>query len=286
MEHVGEVLSAALKTSGMRKKFMTYHCLLHWPEIVGADIALHTRPGLMQGRMLFVTVDNSVWCHHLTMMKEDIIRKINHFASQAFSGEKILDNIRFQAGDLRNNQNEMKVEDDTERVQPVMVTGQETATARELVKEVKDVKLKNKLTRIISTDIARRKYRQLSHWQSCKRCDVLCSSNETYCSACKVLIGRERELAIRKLLLDIPWIGYEECNSYQPCSKEEFGKAKNRLIEKMAYAIYLGQPNSLQIATLVMLTQSCKPEGISTEMQEYVVKKYSRRQKNVFTPRS
>ena len=286
MDSVGNVLKAALQISGIKDKFMIYHCLLHWEEIVGPDISLHTSPGIVQGGTLFVNVDHSVWCHHLTMMKEDIINKVNNFAMRSFAAEKIIRNIRFQAGNLKNNKNGNNLEEEEKQGNPiVMVSRQEMDTANQLAAIIQNKYLHNKLVNLISTDLAFKKNRQIEQWHTCQNCKSLCSPEEIYCNSCKIIKKHEKELSIRKLLLDIPWITYEECNQYESCTKQEFKKAKEKLIEKLARIMYAGNQDMMQTATLIMLVKACRPEDITEEMEQYIIKKYSRRKKSVFTSR-
>jgi len=288
MDCVGNVLKSALQSSGIKNKFMIYHCLLHWEEIVGPDISLHTSPGIVQGGTLFVNVDHSVWCHHLTMMKEDIINKVNNFAIRSFATEKIIRNIRFQAGDLKNNKNGNNLgEEEENQSKPIlMVSRQEMQAASQMASLLKNKHLQNKLAKLIGIDLALKKHRQMEQWHVCQNCKSLCPPEEMYCNSCKITKKQEKELSIRKLLLNIPWITYEECNQYEICAKQEFKKAKEKLIEKLARIMYAGNQDVMQTATLIMLVNSCRPDDITEEMEQYIIKKYSRRKKSVFTSRS
>lgn len=286
MDSVGNVLKSALQISGIKNKFMIYHCLLHWEEIVGPDISLHTSPGIIQGGTLFVNVDHSVWCHHLTMMKEDIINKINTFAMKSFAAEKIIRNIRFQAGNLKNNKNGNKLEEESQSNTILLVGRQEREAANQLAAFLKkDHLYHHKLVKLIGIDLAFKKKRQMEKWHICQNCESLCPPEEIYCSSCKIIKKQDKELSIRKLLLNLPWITYEECHQYESCTKQEFKKAKEKLIEKLARIMYAGNQDTMQTATLIMLVKECKPEEITEEMEQYIIKKYSRRKKSVFTSR-
>jgi len=48
-----------------------------WPGVVGAQIALHAQPhGIWQGRLV-VHVTDSVWLHHLSMMRHRLLTALN-----------------------------------------------------------------------------------------------------------------------------------------------------------------------------------------------------------------
>ena len=288
MECVGNVLKSALKISGIKDKFMIYHCLLHWKDIVGPDIYLHTSPGIVQGGTLFVNVDHPVWCHHLTMMKENIIDKVNQFASKSFAEEKIIRNIRFQAGELKNKQNENSLEEMSqyENEKILMIGRQEMQAASQISSFIENKLLQKKITHLIGIDLVMKKRRQEAHWHRCQNCTSLCHPDELYCISCKMIKKQEKEMSIRKLLLEIPWLTYEECIQYEICTKQEFKIAKEKLIEKLAQNMFVGNQNMVQTATLIMLVKKCKPMDITPEMEQSIIKKYSRRKKSVFTSRS
>ncbi|MBP1765816.1 MAG: hypothetical protein H6Q65_2874 [Firmicutes bacterium] len=285
MERVSKIVMPALQSNGMKDKFVIYYTLSHWQEIVGPDISLHTNPGHVQAGTLFVNVDNSVWCHHLTMMKEDILEKINCFAAKSFAVEKIIRNIRFQAGNLKNKQNE-SYREETEKPIVLTVEQQDRQAAKQLVPSIENKNLQYQLLRLISKDMAFKKYRRLEKWHVCQQCHSFCAPTELYCDSCKRIKKQEKELSIRKLLLEIPWLTFEECSQYVVCTTEEFKKAKNHLIEKFAQIVYTGFQDKIQMATLIMLVKMCKPSDITEEMEQQIIRKYGRRTKSVFTSRS
>ena len=54
-----------LKGLGLSALQWTAELVEAWPDIVGAQVAGHTRPGRMNGSELVVYVDSSVWLHEL-----------------------------------------------------------------------------------------------------------------------------------------------------------------------------------------------------------------------------
>ncbi len=48
-----------------------------WKELVGEQIARHSQPKSLKNKTLTVTVYDSVWKHHLEMLKEALVQKIN-----------------------------------------------------------------------------------------------------------------------------------------------------------------------------------------------------------------
>ncbi len=89
----GSILQGLLKDFGIDRMIIRYRVWSVWEEIVGKQIAAHTRPGFYLGDCLFVIVDHSAWMHQLIFLKEPILAKIN-----AEIGPDSLSEIRFRLG--------------------------------------------------------------------------------------------------------------------------------------------------------------------------------------------
>ncbi len=73
-----------------------------WPEIAGPEIACVTRAERMVKGKLFVTVRDSTWAYHLTLLKIQLSEQINKFA-----GEKVVEDIYFKVGPLQQEEQEL-----------------------------------------------------------------------------------------------------------------------------------------------------------------------------------
>ena len=91
--HISDVLSKSLGALGGRSDLELLTLWETWTEAVGEEVAKHTRPKAFKDTLLLVTVDSSVWIHHLTMMKDEIIARINRKL-----GDETLREIRFSIG--------------------------------------------------------------------------------------------------------------------------------------------------------------------------------------------
>ena len=67
--------------------------IVHWGEIVGPEIAAHATAVSVAAGSLRVVVNSPVWSHHLMMLRQNLIEKINKFA-----GEKVISHIHFTIG--------------------------------------------------------------------------------------------------------------------------------------------------------------------------------------------
>jgi len=62
---VAEVLNGLMKRLGINDEVWMKELESAWPEIVGAAIAAHARPGRYEKGVLSVFVDSAVWLHEL-----------------------------------------------------------------------------------------------------------------------------------------------------------------------------------------------------------------------------
>ena len=68
---------------------------VHWEGVVGPQVAGVTQVEFVRDGVLFVRVKNSVWANELTLLKEDMLRRLN-----SKLGGRILTDIHFKASRL------------------------------------------------------------------------------------------------------------------------------------------------------------------------------------------
>lgn len=274
---LSEIMPVVIQQMGIKKQFVTESIFHHWPEIVGAEIASHTKPQQLQRDTLFVTVDTSVWAHHLTMMKEEIVARI-----QAFTKEKVVANIRFQAGYLRFSQNQEHT-DPTEEAAPriplyrVQLDEEEVRYLQDTVQPVRDKFLKQRIMKLLRKDIAWKKVMKQHNWRRCATCTALCPPGETQCTACKV---QRREQVIRdvmRLLREVPWLRYPEVGRQLSCSPQEYDTAQHLLINALARQIQFGDTDRLTVMSLIMLQTGAKPEAVNDAIISKTLEKIRRK---------
>jgi len=76
MRPLGEALSGALRTMGLDDGLRGWEAVTGWSEAVGSQIARRSRAARFHDGILWVEVDGSVWLHQLTMLKRDLLRRI------------------------------------------------------------------------------------------------------------------------------------------------------------------------------------------------------------------
>ena len=92
---VQEILRAALRQSGLDKHVARYQFVLHWKDVVGADIAARTRPECLKNGVLVVRVTDSAWAQELSFQKQIILERLKAYVAE---GEVLRDVYFYVAG--------------------------------------------------------------------------------------------------------------------------------------------------------------------------------------------
>lgn len=283
MKKAGDVLPFALQQLGMRKKYEEQSVMLHWREIVGEEIFSHSRAVSLSRGMLLVAVDNSVWCHHLSISREDIIRKVNVHA-----GEKLVTDIRFKAGYLKDYQNyeddkaEIRLE---QKLRLIRLNQQEKEEIDQKTGSIKNQALKQKINKVLKKDVAFRKLKLSEQWKECGTCSALCPPQESFCPACSLEQKQERFQKIRKIILEVPWLRFPGICDFIECTKEDYLHCKQDIQESLVSEIRNNPEVNLKLMTYIMLQQGLKPEQVTDTIVNNTLQSL-RRKKYVFTPGS
>ena len=89
-DHISGALRGVLDGSGLRTGIANYGLFSRWPAVVGEHLAASTRPLRVQGKTLWVFVENAVLQHHLSMLTPRILEKIHKEAPGS-----TIDSVRF-----------------------------------------------------------------------------------------------------------------------------------------------------------------------------------------------
>ncbi|MGI6093058.1 MAG: DUF721 domain-containing protein [Veillonellaceae bacterium] len=283
MQRLDQLLPLTIKKLGITKRYNAESAIYHWRKIVGDKIAANAKPLTVQRDLLLVAVSSSTWSHHLSMMKQDIINKIN-----AFIGDNLIKDIRFQAGYLKDNQNQENAGQAGEneiKLHNIKLEATELKNVNDLVKSVGDADLQTKLKNIIKSDLKLKKARHNGKWHKCLDCSVLCPPEETFCFTCKLNHKQRIREEIYTILIENPWLGYSELRKHIDASFDDFKEVKNRLISALVNEISGEQNDRIKELTLVMLATGIQPEQITDALVNNTLKRF-RRKNHVSASRS
>lgn len=89
------ILDAVAQRLGLSAKLVEQRIAREWADIVGEQVAAHTRPESIRGRRLSVLVDHSLWMQQLSFLKPDLLRRI-----RVHTGGETVQDLVFRIGDL------------------------------------------------------------------------------------------------------------------------------------------------------------------------------------------
>jgi len=76
-ERVGNILKELLSNLGIDKKIEEYEAFFEWGRTVGEKIAGVSRAKSVRDGILIVEVKGSVWMSEISMVKHEILKKLN-----------------------------------------------------------------------------------------------------------------------------------------------------------------------------------------------------------------
>ena len=169
----------------------------HWAPVVGPQVAGVTQVEAVRDGVLYVRVKNSVWANELTLLKDDMLRRLN-----AKLGGRVLTDIHFKASGLAKS----KKKPETPR--PAGPT--EAELAKTPLSKAAAAKIEAALAGITDDALCGRirqamlraarteEWKRRAGWQVCRRCRALAEPSADadaahYCTVCRaVVFGLER----------------------------------------------------------------------------------------------
>lgn len=80
MKKVGTVVENLLRSHNLWQGYQQYLLVESWGCIVGPELAEVTHAESISRGVLRVSVKDSVWAYHLSMLKPRLVKKLNEFA--------------------------------------------------------------------------------------------------------------------------------------------------------------------------------------------------------------
>jgi len=85
---IGSLLDEFVRVNNLQKGLAEYRIEKSWNELLGRNVAMATRSLYIKDRVLFVKLHSSVLRNELTMIKADLIRRLNESA-----GSEVIDDV-------------------------------------------------------------------------------------------------------------------------------------------------------------------------------------------------
>jgi hypothetical protein len=77
MDRLSVTLGKILKARGMQDRLHEYRVFSRWKEVAGQAIARHAEPRALRGGKLVLAVDSPAWMQQLSLLKPELIEKLN-----------------------------------------------------------------------------------------------------------------------------------------------------------------------------------------------------------------
>ncbi|MCX7970835.1 MAG: DUF721 domain-containing protein [Negativicutes bacterium] len=140
MDKIGTTIQTVIRRMAGRQRIVACRIIGDWPRIVGEKIAAHSCPYKLRGKELLIAVDHPLWLTELTLMKGQIVEKIENIYQH-----KLELRLRFNLRRL-----EKYDRDGDDRYIPPPVSDDDRRYAAEICRKISNPKLKQRIIGAIS----------------------------------------------------------------------------------------------------------------------------------------
>ena len=95
LERISIPIGKTLAARGLAGRLSEYRIFGQWEKTVGPGIASHAQPVSVRGRKLFLAVDSPAWMQQLSLLKPEIIGKVNRSL-----GKEAIKDITLRIGEI------------------------------------------------------------------------------------------------------------------------------------------------------------------------------------------
>ena len=145
------ILNRIVNQFGLRAGLSRHMVINRWSEIVGPRVAHHARATEVQGSVIHVAVDSSVWMNELAAIKITLLEKVNASLEE---GAAPITDIRFRQVSSVHPPQSHSVEPD-----PPTPDEELSGIVRATLEPVGDNELRSLLERILKKDLQLKKRR-------------------------------------------------------------------------------------------------------------------------------
>jgi len=144
----------------------------HWATVVGPQVSGVTQVEAVRDGVLFVRVKNSVWANELTLLKDDMLRRLN-----GALGGRVITDIHFKASGLaRAKKKPVKLSADgpTETdLARIVLSGESRARVDAALIGITEEALRERIRRTMLRAARTSEWRRRQGWLPCRHCGSL-----------------------------------------------------------------------------------------------------------------
>ena len=167
---------------------------VHWEGVVGPQVAGVTQVEAVRDGVLFVRVKNSVWANELTLLKDDMVRRLN-----AKLGGRVLTDIHFKASGLAKSKKKPDAQAVTlpteAELAKIAVSKAAAGRVEAALKEITDDALRQRIRNVMLRAARTEEWKRRQGWQVCGRCGALSEpvpvpDPAPLCTVCRAVVFR------------------------------------------------------------------------------------------------
>ena len=151
VEKLSSTIEKILRDRGWGAKLKEYRIYGIWEKAVGKGIARHARPAGMRGKKLTVMVDSSAWMQQLSLLKPEIMGKVNQHLR-----EDAVESITLKLGEFEPS----SVPRDEYRPAPGTLGPEEQTRIDACVAGIADEQTRESLRHLMERDLLNKKLRR------------------------------------------------------------------------------------------------------------------------------
>ena len=147
LDRLSHTLGSMLKARGLGSRLDEYRVFGQWEKSVGPAIARHAQPQTVRGKKLTLIVDSPAWMQQLSLLKPQIIEKVNRNL-----GKETIKDITLRLGEVESRN--QSSEDTPVRT---VLGPDERRKIEDYVREIGDADTREAVRRVIEKDFLNRK---------------------------------------------------------------------------------------------------------------------------------
>ena len=188
-------VNALLRSEDLALALQPHMAKVHWVEVVGPQVSGVTQIEAVRGGVLFVRVKNSVWANELTLLKEDMLRRLN-----AKLGGRVLTDIHFKASGLARPKKgsekkttafNTKIPTSVELAR-IVLSEDSQARVEQALTGITEEALRGRIRQVMLHAARAEQWKRQQGWLPCARCGSLAAPNSdapgaaALCHLCRI----------------------------------------------------------------------------------------------------
>ncbi len=146
IDKLSTTIDKILKARGMQNRLPEYRISSQWVNMVGPAIARHAQPRTLRGGRLLVIVDSPAWMQQLSLLKPDIIGKLNNNLDM-----NTIRDLTLKLGEIAS----LSTQSPEREQVPAIITQEEREAIAQSVHDVSDSEIREAIKRMIEKHLLR-----------------------------------------------------------------------------------------------------------------------------------